>query len=194
MLDLTGNVPHIQGMKPKPLPDQQYLRECFDYNPETGELLWRIRPREHFDSIKGWKCFNTQCAGKIAGTIGNFPYGIKYIRLRPFGTAHRVIWKLVTGSDPVAEIDHKDHDGTNNRWSNLRPAVRSQNARNKLGVAGKSGFKGVDKKGSRYVARIMIDYKNHYLGTFDTAEEAHRVYCEAANRLHKEFASHGTKC
>jgi len=34
---------------------QEYLREAFDYDPKTGVLTWRKRPREHFNTDRGWK-------------------------------------------------------------------------------------------------------------------------------------------
>jgi hypothetical protein len=34
----------------------------------------------------------------------------------------------------------------------------------------------------------MINKKNHYLGSFNTAAEAHAAYVEAARRLHGEYA------
>jgi hypothetical protein len=33
------------------LPTQKYLQECFDYNEEVGQLLWKHRPLHHFDSV-----------------------------------------------------------------------------------------------------------------------------------------------
>ena len=33
--------------KDKELP-VEYLRECFHYDPETGELTWKERPLSHF--------------------------------------------------------------------------------------------------------------------------------------------------
>ena len=50
-------------MAARPLPPQEYLRECFDYNPETGAFLWKARPREHFSKDQPWKRHNTWLAG-----------------------------------------------------------------------------------------------------------------------------------
>ncbi len=35
---------------------------------------------------------------------------------------------------------------------------------------------------------IRLQGKNYHLGMFDTPEEAHKAYCEAAVKLHGEFA------
>ena len=35
----------------KKLPEQKYLKECFDYIPENGHLIWKTRPAEHFKNI-----------------------------------------------------------------------------------------------------------------------------------------------
>jgi len=53
-----------------------------------------------------------------------------------------------------------------------------------------SGFKGVTwiKQSQKWAAQIQHNGQNHYLGLFNTAEEAHAVRCEAAHRLHGKFA------
>jgi len=44
--------------------------------------------------------------------------------------AHRLVWKVMTGADPVSTLDHIDGDKTNNMIENLREATHSQNLRN----------------------------------------------------------------
>jgi hypothetical protein len=98
---------------------------------------------------------------------------------------HRIIWKMVTGDDPRNMlIDHKDLDGANNRWSNLRLATHQENQWNKKVYGKRSGLpKGVHynkKRAKPYRAQIV-------LGSFETAEEAERAYLTAAARLHGPF-------
>ena len=50
------------------------------------------------------------------------------------------------------------------------------------------GFKGVYEAGTKFIARIRANGKQHWLGSFDTATEAAAAYNEAALRLHGLFA------
>ena len=86
-------------------------------------------------------------------------------------------------------VDHVNGCGLDNRRSNLRPASRAQNQWN----AGRtktntSGWKGVSRHKCSWRAQINVNGKRVRLGSFPTPEEAHAAYCEAAKRLHGEFA------
>jgi hypothetical protein len=48
-----------------------------------------------------------------------------------------------------------------------------------------------DKHKGRWLAQIQFNWKNHFLGYFDTPEEAHKAYCAAAVRFAGEFANFG---
>lgn len=104
---------------------------------------------------------------------------------------HRFIMGLAKGDKSV--IDHIDGNKLNNQRSNLRICSAADNSRNRRkNKTNKIGFKGIGKSGkSRYRASIKFNYKSIYLGVFDTPEEAHKAYCEAASRLYGEFASNG---
>lgn len=87
-------------------------------------------------------------------------------------------------------VDHIDGNTLNNRRDNLRLCTRSQNMRNQgANRRNTSGYKGVDWNKDRRVwrAHITVDNRKIYLGYFDTAEEAHKAYCEASAKYHGEF-------
>jgi hypothetical protein len=72
-------------------------------------------------------------------------------------------------------IDHINRDRKDNRLENLRWATRSEQSRNQT-IKGTIPFRGVNMNGERFQARITIDGKKKYIGTFDTAEEASEAY------------------
>lgn len=43
----------------------------------------------------------------------------------------------------------------------------------------KTGLRGVQRRGERWVANVYIDGQRRYLGTFDTPEQAHQAYLAA---------------
>ena len=106
--------------------------------------------------------------------------------------AHRLAWFYVHRVWPIAQIDHKNVDNSDNRIANLREATQSQNQANKplnQKVSG-TGFKGVSlyKKTGMFFARIRVNRKLIHLGSFDRAEDAHAAYVVAANDIHGAFA------
>ena len=172
----------------KPLPSLDRLNECFEYNKDTGVLRWKTRPLDHFSCVGVCNMWNSKRAGKEI----KFTEVSGYIVVRLDGylyKAHRIIFKLMTGNDPKVNIDHRDSDRTNNKWSNLREASDVQNTHNaKMKKSSTTGFKGVYVKGKKFGTEIRANGVRHFLGTFNTAQEAYTVYCEAAVRLHGEFA------
>lgn len=87
-------------------------------------------------------------------------------------------------------IDHADNCRLHNEFWNLRSATVSQNCSNTpKRPRNTSGFKGVFRHSkNRWSSSIRVMYKTHYLGIFDSPEKAYAAYCEAAQRLHGEFA------
>ncbi len=93
-------------------------------------------------------------------------------------------------TDPLVEVDHKDHNGLNCQRENIRQASSIQNQRNqqKRNVSS-SKFKGVSShRKTGWKARIYIDNEPIYLGLFLTPEEAALAYDAAARELFGEFA------
>ncbi|MBO4221934.1 HNH endonuclease [Bradyrhizobium neotropicale] len=103
----------------------------------------------------------------------------------------RRAWFYTTGRWPDGEVDHRNRDPLDARWSNLREATSRQNKANqKTRCDNKSGFKGVHPCGKRFDARTKINGKYQHLGMFDTAGEASVAYKAATLSVHGEFARH----
>ncbi len=154
------------GMKFKTYPGD--LKSAIHYDPETG-VLFR----------------------KSDGGLPYVRYGYQTIVLDKVSyRVHRLAWAYMTGEWPDAMLDHRDLDGTNNRWSNLRLATSYLNQMNKKkSRKNTSGFKGVRQlKGGLWVARIKHAGKTLHLGKYETAEAASDAYFAEAQRLAGEFA------
>lgn len=93
------------------------------------------------------------------------------------------------------EIDHKNHNGLDNRRSNLRICNHSQNMMNRIMLKrNKSGYTGVyfNKNSLRknpWIAQITINKKAINLGYFRTAHQAAIARDLWAKDLYGEFAS-----
>jgi HNH endonuclease len=86
-------------------------------------------------------------------------------------------------------VDHIDHNGLNNRRSNLREATKAQNAANERKRPGcSSRYKGVIWQANRWAARIEVGDEKRYLGRFISEEAAARAYDAAAREGFGEFA------
>lgn len=173
------------------LPDQSYLRECLDYDPETGLLLWKPRPRHHFKTDHEFSRWNTRYRGTPAGSLHSDGY-IKFHLNGKMVSAQRVIYKLMTSEEPFI-VDHENRNTSANHFTNLRPATKSQNMANSCVQKNNAlGLKGVELLDSgRFRSKIAKDGKRVQIGIYDSAEEAHAAYCEAARLLHGEFWNPG---
>ena len=175
---------------PLNLPTQEYLLECFKYEPETGLLYWRERPLYHFDNI-GWKMnsFNNRKANTVVSEIHNdYIYvAIDSVRYR----VHRVIWKLYHGTEPGETIDHINGIRNDNRICNLRLASFLENSQNVVNLKknNKSGYVGVcwHEKAGKWRATFSYKGDTVHLGLFDTAYEAHLVREAKAREMQGEF-------
>lgn len=101
--------------------------------------------------------------------------------------AHRLAWLYVYGFIPNGDIDHINGNRSDNALSNIRIGTHAQNMQNRRTPShgSKTGFLGVSPTGRRYQARIGNGPYELYLGSFDTAEEAHAAYLKAKRELHE---------
>jgi hypothetical protein len=155
------------------------LKELLRYDPETGIFTWVAKASS----------FSRVSVGSTAGTEGG-PY--RYIHIKVDGQkyrAHRLAFLYMTGRWPEHGVDHRDTDGTNNRWSNLREATAAQNAANCGAYSnGRLGIKGITFTKGAYQAQIHRGGKRFYLGRHPTAAAAKASYDAKMVEFDGEFA------
>ena len=181
-------------MSAKSLPDVEYLRQCFNYIPETGKLIWKTRPRSHFATEHSWRSWLSRFAGKEAGGLtrpgkkGLSNYGQVTLGNKKF-LIHRIAFALYYGREPGPTIDHIDRNPSNNCINNLRELPTSSNIQNQISPNknNKSGLRGVSwhSWSNKWRASIVLDRKQIYLGLFGDKDEAYAAYLAAKENYHK---------
>lgn len=162
---------------------QEYLKTILSYDPVTGEFTWiknmgyRVR------------------LGDIAGSISAPPNKhTKYKRIWIHGhhhMAHCLAVLYMTGRWPQYQVDHKNRNGLDNSWDNLREATNSQNQGNsKIRKSNLSGIRGVQLVRGKWLAKLQHQKKIYLLGRFDNKEEAAAAYRNKALELFGEFSVH----
>lgn len=158
----------------KPDLTQRYLKECLDYSPESGLFVWKTRPLNHFKDEKAFKIWNIKYAGKTTGNTNSHGY-CRIILDQQHFMAHRLAFLYMMGDNPEKQIDHIDHNRSNNVWINLRIVDDEENKKN-LGKAknNKSGVTGVcwSNRDSRWIAQIQVKGENIGLGYYKDFFEA----------------------
>ena len=89
-------------------------------------------------------------------------------------------------------IDHINHNGLDNRKSNLRTATHAQNNQNRTSnLNSTSKYLGVYfyKRSLKWMARISIKNKAIYIGIYANEEDAAKAYNKAALEQYGEYAN-----
>ncbi|MGV7034863.1 HNH endonuclease signature motif containing protein [Methylobacterium symbioticum] len=155
------------------------LRELLRYEPDTGNLIWRVRRSKGGSGAQ---------VGDTAGYTAEDGYVRVSVDNRRY-LAHRLAWFWMIGAWPVGTIDHRNRKKADNRWDNLREATYSQNGVNRHRTRKHHLPRGVypaDGTG-RFNAKIGIRGKVLCLGSFDTPEQAHAAYLTAATSKYGAF-------
>lgn len=142
------------------------LIDILDYDAKTGALSWRVSPNNR---IK---------IGSQAGGL-NPVTGYLHVKvLKRNRLAHRIIWDMHNPENivlPGEEIDHINHDKTDNRIENLRKVSGAVNQRNRpQHCDNTSGITGVCwyKRYKCWRVQIRANGKPKHIGYFENFEDA----------------------
>ena len=93
----------------KALPPAADLWERYSFNPLTGQVFSRLHPKR-------------RALGTVKPRAGHLETHIRWNNKSQCVQIHRLVWKWVTGQDPVQTIDHINRITADNRIWNLREA------------------------------------------------------------------------
>ena len=156
---------------------QGRVRELFDYNEKTGELIWKLKRRG--------RCK----VGTVAGCLRPDGYNRIHVDGKNY-LAHRLIYLFHYGNLPK-HIDHIDNNPSNSRVENLRECSHSQNLCNRNKQSNNtSGFKNVfwERGAKKWKSHIRSNGKVIYLGLFTDPEDAAKAADLEMLKRHGEFA------
>lgn len=176
------------------------LHEMVICEADSGLLFWKKREPSAFKAGKktsehSCNSWNAKYAGMPAfsnhhndGYLCGSILGKKFL-------AHRIVWAMHNSAWPSGEIDHINHDRTDNRIENLRDVLRSENSKNlSRSTNNPSGITGVYwfKPTMKWVAKLQADGKIHHLGYFKDirAAKAARISAQKKYGFHN---NHGEK-
>lgn len=160
------------------------INDYLSYDESSGDLIWafKLSRKVVVGSVAGCKCKRD---GYIKVRFENRLY-----------LAHRIIWESVMGRIPEGmQIDHINHNRSDNRMENLRLVTHIENGMNQSrSVRNKSGVTGVSwqNRDKKWRSVISKDRKVIILGYFNNFDDA------VATRLSAEIefgyhVNHGRK-
>ncbi len=159
-------------MKAKLLPDVEELNKMFyiDSSIPNG-LRWKSATNKQTRRIM---------VGDPAGSDRGNNYMFTKINGTLFGN-HRIIYSIFHNVNLISDqiIDHQDRNPQNNHPNNLRIVTISENSQNRTKrKQTSSNYVGVyfNKRDKQFQARIGVNKKFIYLGSFLSELEAARAY------------------
>lgn len=152
-------------------------RELWSYNPDTGELVWKVGrgSKVRAGMVAGGACRSVTFNGRLMSNA-----------IIAFG--------IYTGAWPESgeRMIFMDKDIKNLKWDNLACDTRSKVAGSeRMRSNNTSGVRGVywDKRSQKWRAEIFFKKKRLYLGLFDTIEKAAAARKVAAKEYFGEFCN-----
>ena len=154
---------------------QDRLKELFHYDADTGVFVYKIKNK--ISNVGDVVALN-QKSKYLKCTIDGGQYKL-----------HRLAWLYVYGYWPNDQIDHIDHNPSNNAIANLRDVSSAQNHQNRAHkTKSASGHLGVTwhKRDKRWQAYIELNGKNIHLGQYTDLDVAIAARKQAELKYHTD--------
>lgn len=148
---------------------------------DTDDLQMFIDMNQHWHAAwhESPKCFYAQASEYIGDGRSNITHMM-----------HRIIMGV---EDPLISVDHRDHEGLNNKRYNLRVSsipenVRHREAKNSNNTSGYRNVSWINDI-QKYVVQLQVNGKNKVLGWFekDEIDEAGRFAELMRQKYYGEF-------
>lgn len=163
---------------------REILNELLEYNPITGDLIWKTRDAKYFKNGLRVNSWNTRYAGTKIRVIDNKGYYFTSIFKKQY-RAHRLIWLMNYGCLPKF-IDHINGDKLDNRLCNLRAATNQDNSMNRAKARNNtSGVTGVylNKRNGLWCAQIKHNGHTRHLGSSKSIDDVIKLRKAEERRL-----------
>lgn len=177
----------------RPLPNADYLVSILTY--EDGALFWKTRPVGMFKNARLAAIWNSRWAGTRAGSPMKNGYRMVSVNDTKL-LEHRLIHHMVNGPVNFSdEVDHIDHDHTNNHAANLRLCTHAQNLMNQ---PGRTRCRALPKhvhwsaREGKFKVALRANGRRLSIGTFETLEEAASA-ANAARKTHHGIFSNSNE-
>ena len=156
--------------KPKEL-THEYLKQCFDYKPDTGEFKWKISETKN---VYGNDAFYIKISRNNHIHLKTSILGKSYMTNRLI-----VFWMTGYMPSPNRDVMPIDNNVFNIKWSNIKVGNKSevQIKRRNNGILASKGVS-FNKRHNKYRAAIRINGQKKYLGIYP-----HRI--RSPRRLHE---------
>lgn len=136
---------------------------------------------EDYEYLMQWKWQ----ARKGRGTY----YAVRTEHLPNGGRQRFRMHRVILDAPQNKQVDHRNHNGLDNRKCNLRLCTNSDNQHNRRPMPNYSSiFKSVHRHRNKWAVSITNNYKNIYVGVYDTEIAAAKAYDKKARKLFGEFA------
>ena len=162
--------------------DMDHIRTALSYDATSGRFTWLVNKKGR-SARAGAEAGCTRSDGYVSITINAERH-----------YAHRLAWMFAVGQIPDdMEIDHIDHNPSNNRIQNLRLVTRSGNRKNRSRDSrNKSGINGVHWAPHAKAWRVQVrsERKTRHIGYFKSLSDARHARIKAEDGL-GFHANHG---